>query len=180
MSGAILNLLGLGAVLTLSGCWTTPVAEVQPKGAARLIETGLIVESVKDAAIVRSIDAGHGTIVLCTPGVETSTYMVDGPMLLKLNAIKAGDVVAATVTEELTVYLLHDGKLPGPAGESQEITADARVLTVDVSYRRLTLQYLNHQTETFKVPLGTKLSQMAAGDSVVIRSLLLLDLRRKG
>ena len=77
----------------------------------------------------------------------------------------------------LTVYLLRDGQLPGAEGT---VAAHARVLAVDRSYRLLKLQYPDGENETIKVPLGTRLEQMEAGDSVVIRPAEVLVLRRKG
>lgn len=47
---------------------------------------------------------------------------------------------------------------------------EARVLVVDPSYRLLTVLYPNGGTETFKVPLRTRISDIEAGDSVTIRT----------
>jgi len=132
---------------------------------------------VKDAAVVASVDRGAGTIALRAPGgVKASTYKI-GPKVSSPDDFKTGDLVQATVAEELAVYVLRDDQLPGVAGH---VAADARVLTVDPSYRLLTLQYPDGQKETVKVPLGTKLEQMEAGDSVVVRPVAVLALRRKG
>ena len=161
----------------LAGCWTAPVATVQPHGEARLIQGAIAVTSVKETAVVSSLDRSAGIVVLRSPGKpETSTYKL-ASKLSGLDDIKAGDVVQATVTEDLTVYVLHDGQLPDARGT---VSVDARVLMVDPSYRLLTLQYPDGQKETFKVPLGTRLEQMEGGDSVVIRPLEVLALRRKG
>ena len=160
----------------LAGCWTAPVATVQPNGEARLIQGGIGVQSVKEAAIVSSVDRNAGTIVLRTPGsAENSNYKV-GPKVSSLDDITVGEVVQATVTEELTVYVLRDGQLPGAGAPA----VHARVLAVDPSYRLLKLQYPDGENETIKVPLGTKLEQMEAGDSVVIRPVEVIALRRKG
>jgi hypothetical protein len=160
--------------LVVAGCWSAPVANVQPHGEARLIQSAIPVKSVKDTAVVSSVDRSAGTIVLRTPGkAETSTYRL-GPKVSGLEDIKVGDVVQATVAEDLTVYLLRDGQLPDGT-----VSVDARVLAVDPSYRLLRVQYPDGQNETFKVPLGTKLEQMESGDSVVIRREV-LALRRKG
>ena len=165
------------AALLLAGCWTAPVATVQPHGEARLIQGAIAVTSVKDTAVVSSVDRSAGTVVLRSSGKpEVSTYRL-APKVSGLDDIKAGDVVQATVTEDLTIYVLHDGQLPDAGGT---VSVDARVLMVDPSYRLLTLQYPDGQQETFKVPLGTRLEQMEAGDSVVIRPLGVLALRRKG
>jgi hypothetical protein len=163
--------------LVLAGCWTAPVATVQPHGEARLIQGAISVTSVKDAAVVSAVDRSAGTIILRTAGkAETSIYKL-GPKVSGLDDIRPGDVVKATVAEDLTIYVLHDGQLPDARGT---VSVDARVLMVDPSYRLLTLQYPDGQKETFKVPLGTRLEQMEGGDSVVIRPVQVLALRRKG
>jgi hypothetical protein len=165
------------AALVLAGCWTAPVATIEPKGESRLIQEGIAVTLVKDAAVVSSVDRGARTIALRAPGgTKTSTYKV-GAKVSSLEDFKTGDVVQATVAEELAVYVLRDGHLPGVAGH---VAADARVLMLDPSYRLLTLQYPDGENETVKVPVGTKLEQMEAGDSVVMRPVAVLALRRKG
>jgi hypothetical protein len=164
------------AALLLAGCWAAPVATVQPKGEPRLIQGAIAVQSVKEAAIVASVDRNAGTIVLRTAGrPETSNYKL-GPKVSNLDGIKAGDVVQATVKEELTVYVLRDGQLP----DAGTLAVHAKVLAVDPSYRLLKLQYPDGGDETLKVPLGTQLEQMEAGDSVVIRPVEVIALRRKG
>jgi hypothetical protein len=163
--------------VALTGCWTAPVATQQPGGQARLIQGGIDVESAKDSAVISAVDRNASTIVLRAFGkASTSMYKV-GPQVSTLNDLKAGDVVQATVTEELTVYRIRDGQLPGAEGT---VPADARVLSVDPSYRLLKLQYPDGENETIKVPLGTRLEDMQAGDSVVIRPVELLALHRKG
>jgi hypothetical protein len=179
MSRSTLSPVLFGATLTLAGCWTAPVANVQPKGAARLIETGITVESVKAHVIVESVDRTSGTIVVRVPGApETSTYKV-GREVENFHSIGMGDQVKATVKEELSVYVLRDGQAPGANGAPEKIAADARVLSVDPSYRLLTLQYPDGEKETLKVALGVKLEEMAAGDAVVIRPIEAIALKRK-
>lgn len=176
LSRLVSVLSALVIAIALSGCWTAPVADVQPSGEPRLIQSSIAVQSVQEAAVVASLDRGAGTIALRTRGwVQTSTYKL-GPRVAGLNDIKAGDVVRATVSEDLVVYVLRDGELPGHG----PIAADAKVLAVDPSYRLLRLQYPNGQNETFKVPPGTRLAQMEAGDSVVIQPVAVLALQRRG
>jgi len=153
----------------LTGCWTAPVANVQPKGEARLIQAAIAVRSVKGPALVQSVDAGKRSIVVLYPSASaTATYRV-GPGVSNLDAIRAGDKVRVTLVEELTVYVLKKGQLPGARGAPETIKTDAKVLMVDPSYRLLTLQYGNGDAETFKVGLYVKLMEMEAGDDVVIR-----------
>jgi hypothetical protein len=167
---AVPNMLSVALALALAGCWTAPVADVQPKGEPRLIQGGIAVESVKDAAIVQAVDPGGRTLALSPRPGATYTYKA-GAQVENLARIKAGDTVRATVAEELTVYVLRGGELPGTTGAPQSITSDARVLWVDPSYRLLTLRYPDGRDETLKVALGVRLDEMEAGDDVVIRPL---------
>jgi hypothetical protein len=169
----------LAAALALDGCWTAPVANVQPKGEARLIQNAITVESVKAPAIVESVDRNAGTIVVRIPGApETSTYKV-GHEVENFTSIRMGNRVKATVKEELSVYVLRDGQAPGADGAPEKIAADARVLSVDPSYRLLKLQDPNGENETFKVALGVKLKEMETGDAVVIRPVEAVALQQK-
>lgn len=163
------------AALALAGCWSAPVATVQPRGEPRLIQRAIPVQSVQEAAVVSSLDRSAGTIVLRTRGRAVASAYKLGPRVSDLDNIKAGDVVRATVAEELAVYVLRNGELPGQG----PIAAAARVLAVDPSYRLLKLQYPDGRNETFKVPLGTQLQQMGAGDSIVIEPVAVLALRRR-
>ncbi|HXW73414.1 MAG TPA: hypothetical protein VEK10_01260 [Steroidobacteraceae bacterium] len=172
----MINSLSLAAAMAISGCWTAPVADVQPKGEPRLIQGGIPVESVKDRATVQSVDPGARTLVLAPGQGATRTYKA-GPQVQNLDRIKAGDTVRATVAEELTVYVLRGGQLSGAGGTHQTIASDARVLWVDPSYRLLILRYPDGRDETLKVPLGVKLGEMEAGDDVVIRPLELRSLQ---
>jgi hypothetical protein len=174
-----LTALLLAPVFMLSGCWTAPIASVQPKGEARLIQDGIIAESARPAAIIESTDRTAGTIVLRPLGApEAKTYKV-GREVENLSELRIGDRVTPTVREELSIYVLRDGRAPGPDGARMQITADARVLTVDPSYRLLQLQYPDGERQTLKLALGVRLEQMAAGDTVVIRPIEVIDLRRK-
>ena len=62
--------------------------------------------------------------------------------------------------------------MPGADGTSRArtINFNAKVLTVDPSYRLLTLQFTNGQNLTIKAGLNVRLEKMAPGDDVVMRS----------
>ena len=152
-----------------AGCWTTPSADVQPRGPSRVIQKGIVVKSVMHLAIVQSVEADTRMIVMQIPGT-TGTYAYRAsPKVSDLNRLAPGSKVRATITEELTVYVSRDGRLPGadtaPPGATQ-----AKVLLVDPSYRLLTLQHPDGQTQTFKVGLKAKLEQIEPGDDVVIQT----------
>jgi len=165
---SFLNLGLAGCVIIFfSGCWTPPNANVQPKGNPGLIQSGIILETVQDPALVESIDAGRRTITLKCPDGMTRTCTAS-PEVQNFGQIKAGDQVKAATRVELAVYRLVNGRLPdGTPAETLGI--NAKVLQVDPSYRLLTLQYANGRSETFKADLQTRLEQMASGDSVAVR-----------
>ena len=162
--------------LAVAGCWHAPVADVQPKGEARLIQRAISVVAVKNRATVQSLDADQRSVVLHFLDGSTAT-MTPGPRVKNLSQVRAGDKARATVAQELSVYVLRNGQLPGIDGKSEPVSPDAKVLMVEPSYRLLTLQYSNHQIETLKVGLEAKLSEMEAGDAVVVKTTELLALR---
>jgi hypothetical protein len=173
---AMVTLLPLVIALALAGCWTAPTANVQPKGEARLIQGPIPVESVKHRVTVQSIDADRRVIVLDFPEGATATFK-PGPQVANIHQIRAGDKVQATVAQEFTIYVLKNGRVPGTGGKPETLEADAKVLRVDPSYRLLSLQYPNGQTQTFKVGLEVKLLEMEPGDIVDIRTTELIAMR---
>ena len=152
-----------------AGCWVPPRADVQPKGPARLIQAAVPVVSVKDDATVQSIDAAQGVIVLKFADGLTATVK-SAPDLKNFSKVGAGNTVKATVAQDLSVYVLINGEAPGPDGKPVPVRTDARVLEIDPAYRLLTVEYANKSVEVLKVPLGTRLSEMEAGNSVMIET----------
>ena len=163
------NLFPAVAALMLTGCWTPPNANVQPGGEPRLIQSGISVESIRERAMVQTIDASQRTLNLKLSDGTLITCKVS-QQLAGLDKIQAGDKIKVTLAEELAVYVLKDGILPGADGTEKFILFIARVQSVDPSYRLLTLQYLNGQTEVFKTGLNAKLLEMQPGDAVVLQS----------
>ena len=157
--------------LTLTGCWTPPKANVQPAGKPGLIQGGIPVAVIQYPVTVDAVDASQRTITLKHADGSTKTFHV-GPTVNNLDQVKVGDVVKATVKAELSVYILDHGRLPGADGTSRArtINFNAKVLTVDPSYRLLTLQFTNGQNLTIKAGLNVRLEKMAPGDDVVMRS----------
>jgi hypothetical protein len=101
------------------------------------------------------------------------------PAVRHLSHLQAGNRVRATVAEELTVYVLRDGQNQPLGTDGSPQTVDARVLSVDRSYRLLTLRFPNRYDETFKVSGSVKLDEMEAGDAVSITPVQVIALRRK-
>jgi translation initiation factor IF-1 len=155
--------------LTLTGCWTPPNANVQPKGERRLIQSGVSVERTDIPSTVQTIDASQRVLDLKLSDGTPVTCTVN-PQVKNLDRIQAGDQVKVTLAEKLAVYVLKDGKLQAAGGTEEVIPFIARVQLVDPSYRLLTLQYLNGRTEVLKAGLDAKLMEMQPGDAVVLES----------
>jgi len=123
MNRATVNAVLVAATLALTGCWTAPTTRVQPAGEPRLIQGGIAVQSVKEPAVVQSVDAGTRTIVLQNWSRPAKSTYKAGPKVSNFDRIKVGDQVEATVAEELTVYVLKNGQLPVAGGAPQESSA---------------------------------------------------------
>lgn len=153
--------------LFAAGCWTVPNANVQPDGTPGLIQDGIVVDSVLESAVVSAKDDNLHTLTLTLADGTSKTYEIE-PDLKNSDNVHNGQTIKANVTEQLAVYLLQNGGLPD-GSTAQSLGVSARVLTVDPSYRLLTVQYANGQSETFKPGIGTRLEKMAPGDIVVIK-----------
>lgn len=155
--------LVVGAAVILSGCWTAPSASVRPEGKPRVIAEGIEVDRIVDFAKVESLDPAARTVALSVSGVPLPAYEL-GRSVRNLGDVRRADHVRATIAELLTVYV---------AGNNFHVAApsrppDARVLVVDPSYRLLTVQYPNGETETLKTALHTRMDGIEPGNSVVI------------
>jgi hypothetical protein len=166
---ARMTLLPLGAAVLLSGCWTPPNADVVPPGPPRVIQTGIVVKSDIRHAIVQSVDAATRTIVMQVPGTPGARAYKAVPQVPDLGRLEPGTPVRALVSEELTVYVSSDGKLPSAPGLVAGAAPTAKILSLDPSYRVLTLRSPDGGTQTFKVGLEMRLGQMHAGDDVLIQ-----------
>jgi len=176
-NSALTHSLLFSAVLALCGCWTPPRSDVQPPGEPRLIAEQIQVQSDADSAVVQAVDVQAHTLALeGLRGRSRAEYSVS-PLVGALAQVQAGDRIRAVLSDELSVYVLHAGESAFIAGERVE--PDARVLSVDPTYRLLIIQYPDSEQETFKVGLDVKLEAMQAGDAVVIRPVRLIALKRR-
>ncbi len=154
--------------LAAGGCWSGPNALVQPPGEPRLIESGIQVHSTIDRARIETVDEPMRTVTLRPPGESASRSYRVAPSV-KLDSLRVGDLVHASLTEDLAVYVPRDGHIPRQDGSASPQLPDARILTVDRSYRLLTVRFADGRKDTFKVGLGVKVDDMQPGDAILIR-----------
>jgi hypothetical protein len=121
--------------------------------------------------IVQAVDARARTIDLnAAGGSSTRTYRAISP-LAGFDHIAAGQKAAASFMEELTIYVPPQAPAPDPDPEPSVPFAKARVLSVDPSYRLLTLEYSDGWRETVKVGRDANLAWVEPGDEVTIKLL---------
>lgn len=174
------GLLLLVTAPVLTGCWSPPVATtVRPSGESRLIQRDIIVESVKPPATVVSIDPNAHWITILSRGRGVPVSYRVSPAVRNLNRFQVGDRVRPRVAEQLTVFAVGDGQAPPLGTDGSAPNVDARILSVDRSYRLLTLRFPNEPDETLKVNMGVKLDEMKPGDAVSVTSAEAVALRRK-
>jgi Cu/Ag efflux protein CusF len=161
----------LVAALALAGCWSAPVARLQSKGQPSLIQGWITVavESVKPPAVVQSVDLDARAITVLSPEEARLVSYKVGSNVSILEHLKPGDRVQATIAEELTVYIRRDGHLQSASGSPHTVVSDAQVLSVDPSYRLVTLHFPDGHNEAFKVSLQVKLDEIETGDEVTIQ-----------
>lgn len=152
----------------MSACWAPPSAAVRPAGKPRIVARAIEVERDVDSATVASVDRAARTIVLSVQGIALPPCQI-GPGVRNWRDLGSGAVVRARIEEAVTVYV----------APMRGLTPDARVLVADRSYRVLTVQYPDGDTDAFKVGLRAPMKDIAAGDSVVIRPLEVIELRAR-
>ncbi len=145
----------------------------------------IIIESMETKATVTAVDARAGTITLKrSPFQKAKTFKVDTGVV-NLTRIHVGDEVHAAVVEEFAVSLLPGGTPPEvdvaaavalsepgdkPAMimvESVQVTAD--IIAIDDHSHQVTLVFPDGSEKTVKVAKHIDLTQVALGDSVLIR-----------
>lgn len=125
---------------------------------------------------MRSVDSGARTIVLQVMGTASPRPYRVGRSVAHVDRITPGEMAHAIVLEKLTV----SNGLPAADGAYDRVMSGTKVLSVDPSYRLLTVQYPTGQNETFKVGAEADLKHMQAGDDVAIEPLevVALSVRR--
>jgi hypothetical protein len=175
-------------LLTLAACATIPPPPPAEEASAAAIEEGVpggvFVNTVDMSARVTAIDKSARKVTLMGPDGEKTTVKV-GPEAVNFDQIRVEDLVKATVTEELVVYLDEEGasgpdesaamvalapKGAQPGGvmaETSQVTAT--VTGIDRTNRTATLRFADGSIQTFPVRADIDLSQRKLGEKVVFQ-----------
>jgi hypothetical protein len=187
VSGSLM--LATAALLILTAC-TTASPPPPPTGEGALayqegVPGGVIVNTVDVSARVTAIDKAKRKVTLLGPDGEKFTVKV-GPEAVNFDQIRVGDLVKATVTEELVISL-DEGGAPSSEGEAgvvalapkgakpggvvaQVTQITASVVAIDQAKRTATLRFDDGSTKTFSVRDDIDLSRHKVGERVVFRA----------
>ena len=181
-------LLTAAALLALTACSTTaPPPPPEGKTATAYqkgVPGGVVVNTVDVSARVTAIDKANRKVTLLAPDGEKYQVKV-GPEAVNFDQVKVGDLVKATVTEELVVYLEEEGASSGsgeagvvalapkgakPGGVVAQVRqVTATVVAIDRTKRTAKLQFEDGSIETFPVRDDIDLSKHRVGERVVFR-----------
>ncbi len=177
----------LFAVLfTIAACATTtppPPAQVNTATAVQEgVPGGVTVNSIEVTAKVTAIDTKNRKVALLLPDGDKETVKVP-PEAVNFDQISVGDLVKATLAEEVVVYLdeegasVPDGYAAGvaiapkgaqPSGVVAEtVKVTATVTAIDQTNRTATVRFNDGSVETFPVRDDIDLSQRKVGEKVV-------------
>jgi hypothetical protein len=181
-------ILFAAALFIFTACATTtppPPPEGQTAAAIQKgVPGGVFVNTVDVSARVTAIDKTKRKLTLLAPDGEKHTVAV-GPEAVNFDQIKVGDLVKATVTEELVIFMDDEGA-PSAEGEAgvvalapkgaqpgglvaQTAQVIGTVVAIDRTNRTATLRFDDGATETFPVRDDIDLNQHEVGERVVFR-----------
>jgi len=178
----------LAALFAVTACTTAspppPSKETGTTAIKEGVPGGVAVNTVEMSARVTAIDTSNRKVTLLGPKGNTFTVKV-APEAVNFDQIRVGDLVNATLTEELVVYLDEEGasapdgsaamvalapkgaKPGGLMAETTQVTAS--VTAIDQTGRTATLQFEDGSSKTFHVRDDIDLSQRKVGEKVVFQ-----------
>ncbi|MGO8838008.1 MAG: hypothetical protein ACLQAH_04595 [Limisphaerales bacterium] len=167
--------------LAFTSCSSTPQSQTASDLAMR---GGVVVDVVTATATVQSVNAGDRTVVLQRQDGSLMTYEC-GPEVLNFDQIKVGDQVTGQVADAVALVLVKGGVPPSAGTASVIVRAPlgakpggkmvhtvgftAKVTSVDVLNREVTLQTVDGKTQTVKVGPDINLSNVKSGDDVGVQ-----------
>jgi hypothetical protein len=179
--------LSAAAMLALTSCSSTPPPPPQDSSAASVqpgVPGGVFVNTREVSARVTAIDYAKRTATLLDSDGKKFPVKV-GPDAINFDQVKVGDLVKATLTEELVVYLA-GGREPkrdaaaavvvlAPKGAqpggvvAETVRVTGTVIAIDRTNRTATLRFEDGSTKTFPVRPDVDLNQRRVGEKVTFR-----------
>jgi translation elongation factor P/translation initiation factor 5A len=170
------------AILTFTSCSSTPVGTEQVT-AVETPEGAIIVDTYKVTATITAIDAETRKVSFTTQGGRKSTYKC-GPEVVNFAQLRVGDVVKATLTEEVAVWI-GSGEAPSgmaaagvalaPVGAKPGVVVvgtervTAKVTAVNVKTHKVTFQLPDGSSKTVKAGSKVNLAAVHVGEDVTVQ-----------
>ena len=176
----------IAILFTLTACATAtppPPAQVNTTTSVQEgVPGGVIVNSVEVTAKVTAIDTKNRKATLLLPDGEKETITVP-PEAVNFDQVRVGDIVKATLTEEVVVYLDEEGaSVPdayaagvklAPEGAqpggvvAEAVKVSATITAIDQDNRTATVRFEDGSIETLPVRDDIDLSKRKVGEKVV-------------
>jgi Cu/Ag efflux protein CusF len=186
ITGALLLILAAPLAITTNAGASQPAPA--SGGHSVIVEEGVpggtIVDTMEVNAKVTAIDTEQRMLTLMTPEGNEFNLRV-GPEAVNFDQIQVNDVVTATVTKELIVFLDEEGAAaPDGAAEmvalapkgaqpgavaAKTVQVTGTVTKIDATNRTATLRFENGQEKTFAVRDDIDLSKRTVGERVVFQ-----------
>jgi len=180
------------AALVCTSCSTdssekggTPATASREVSSQYGVPGGSVVDTYQITAKVTDVDHAKRHYTLQTPDGKKTQYKA-GPEVVNFDQVRVGDLVKATVTEQLVVRVREKGEEPSDpqtdvvelapkGGKPGVLMADTvevttRVKSVDLKNHKATLEFPDGSTKTVTVRPDVKLSSTDVGREVVIRT----------
>lgn len=178
-----INLKKLTIVLLIAA--TSPlITSCSTTSSDQSMAGGVAIDAVQGTATVQSVDPEDRTVVLLHSDGSTTSYKC-GPEVRNFNQIKVGDQVTATVAESVAIALVKGGMAPAAGATSAIVRAPlgakpsgkrvdtmgftAKIISVDTTNRKVTLQTPNGEIQTVEVGSNVDLTQVSPGDDVAVQ-----------
>jgi hypothetical protein len=186
VSGSLI--LTAAVLLALTACsTTTPPPSPEGKSAAAIqkgVPGGVFVNTMEVSARVTAINKADREVMLLAP--DGKKYPVEvGPEAVNFDQIRVGDLVKATVTEELVIFM-DDAGAPSAEGQADVVALAPKgakpggvvaqttqvigtVVAIDRTKRTAKLRFEDGTVKTFPVRDDIDLSRHEVGERVVFR-----------
>lgn len=174
----------MAAVLVAAGCskgmsGTEESSVVAGPGGA------IVTETFSTTATITAIDQSNRKLTLQGPKGKKTTFKA-APSMTNFNQLQVGDQVNAVVTEQVALAVWKGNNppadaagaavgitptgTPNPAGFAvATMMVTVKITAIDASKRKVTVQFQDGSTETYKAQKGVDLSQLQVGDNVTVQ-----------
>ncbi len=145
----------------------------------------IVTETYSTTATIVAIDQAKLKLTLQTPDGKKTTFKAS-PSMTNFPQLRVGDQVSAVVTEQVAIALWKGGNPPtdaaaamvgitptgsqNPAGfavATEMITA--QVTAIDAAKRKVTVQFQDGTSKTYKAQKGVDLTQAQVGDNITMQ-----------